>query len=98
MRENPDDGGLEALFAEARRDRPPAALVARVLADAEAARPGRRREGFGRGDPAGDRRLAVGGGAGGGVGGGAPDRVRGAGDGAVRADSAAVTETADSSL
>jgi hypothetical protein len=47
MRENPDDGGLEALFAEARRDRPPAALVARVLADAEAARPGRRREGLG---------------------------------------------------
>jgi hypothetical protein len=47
MRENPDDSGLDALFAEARRDRPSAALVARVLADAEAARPGRRREGFG---------------------------------------------------
>ena len=47
MRENPEDGGLEALLAEARRDRPPAALVARVLADAEAVRPGRRREGFG---------------------------------------------------
>ncbi len=42
MRENPDDGGLDALFAEARRERPPAALVARVLADAEAVRPGRR--------------------------------------------------------
>lgn len=48
MRENPDDGGLEALLAEARTARPPAALVARVLADAEAARPGRRREGIGR--------------------------------------------------
>jgi hypothetical protein len=46
MRENPDESGLEALFAEVRRERPPAALVARVLADAEAARPGRRREGF----------------------------------------------------
>jgi hypothetical protein len=44
MREDAEDGGLEALFAEARRERPPAALVARVLADAEAARPGRRRE------------------------------------------------------
>jgi hypothetical protein len=47
MRENPDDGGLDALFAEARRERPPAGLVARVLAEAEAARPGRRREGLG---------------------------------------------------
>jgi hypothetical protein len=47
MRENPDESGLDALFAEARRERPPAALVARVLADAEAARPGRRRERFG---------------------------------------------------
>lgn len=48
MREDPDDGGLDDLLAEARRDRPPAALVARVLADAEAARPGGRREGMGR--------------------------------------------------
>jgi hypothetical protein len=47
MRENPDESGLDALFAEARRERPPAALVARVLADAEAARPGRRPERFG---------------------------------------------------
>jgi hypothetical protein len=48
MREDRDgDAVLEALFAEARtrRDRPPAALVARVLADAEAARPGGRRLG-----------------------------------------------------
>ena len=43
MRENPDDTGLEALLAEARAkdDRPPSALVSRVLADAEAARPAR---------------------------------------------------------
>jgi hypothetical protein len=47
MRENPDDGGLDALFAKARRERPPAGLSARVLAEAEAARPGRRREGLG---------------------------------------------------
>jgi GNAT superfamily N-acetyltransferase len=47
MREKPDDGGLDALFAEARREGPPAGLVARVLAEAEAARPGRRREGLG---------------------------------------------------
>jgi hypothetical protein len=42
MREMPEDDGLDALFAEARTARPPGALVARVLADAEAARPGRR--------------------------------------------------------
>jgi hypothetical protein len=44
MRENPDESGLDALFAEARTKdaRPPSALVSRVLADAEAARPGRR--------------------------------------------------------
>jgi hypothetical protein len=47
MREMPEDDGLEALFAEARKARPPAALVARVMADAEAARPGRRRAGLG---------------------------------------------------
>ena len=49
MRENTDDSGLDALFAEARAQdaRPPAALVSRVLADAEAARPGRRRVGLG---------------------------------------------------
>jgi len=49
MRENPDEGGLEALLSEARAmpARPPAALVARVLADAEGLRPGRRRAGFG---------------------------------------------------
>jgi hypothetical protein len=49
MRETADEGGLDALFAEARAGeaRPPAALFARVMADAEAARPGRRREAFG---------------------------------------------------
>lgn len=49
MREKTDDSGLDALFAEARAQdaRPPAALVSRVLADADAARPGRRRAGFG---------------------------------------------------
>lgn len=49
MRKEPDETGLDALFAEARsRDaRPPAALVARVMADAEAARPGRGRQGLG---------------------------------------------------
>jgi hypothetical protein len=47
MRENPDHDGLEALFAEARRERPPGALVARVLADAEAVQPGRARAGIG---------------------------------------------------
>jgi hypothetical protein len=46
MGEIPEDDGLEALFAEARKARPPGALVARVLADAEAARPVRR-AGFG---------------------------------------------------
>jgi hypothetical protein len=41
MREMPDDNEVEALFAEARSERPPAGLVARVLADAEAAQPER---------------------------------------------------------
>jgi hypothetical protein len=70
MRENPDDGGLDALFAEARRERPPAGLVARVLADAEAAQPRAAARGAGRRAPACHRRLAFGGGACGGVGAG----------------------------
>lgn len=43
--EDRNDEALDALFAQARRDRPPAGLVARVLADAGAVQPGRRRTG-----------------------------------------------------
>ena len=49
MREDRDgDAALDALFAEARArpERVPADLVARVLADAEAIRPGARRQGW----------------------------------------------------
>lgn len=43
MTDDRNDDGLEALFAAARArdDRPPGALVARVLAEAEAAQPSR---------------------------------------------------------
>ena len=43
MTDDRTDDGLEALFAAARArdDRPPGALVARVLADAQAVQPGR---------------------------------------------------------
>lgn len=46
--EDRDAGALDALFAEARdrRSAPPADLVARVLADAEAVRPAGRRPGI----------------------------------------------------
>jgi hypothetical protein len=49
MRETPDDTDLDALFAEVRAAdrRPPGALVARVLADAEAQRRGGGQERFG---------------------------------------------------
>jgi hypothetical protein len=47
MREERDDDGLEELFGRARIARPPAALVARVLADAEAQRPRQSRAGIG---------------------------------------------------